>query len=155
MCSKNSKPELYGDRTVGKLIKWLRILGVPCGQSDFGSPDKIPEGALLLTKNRRLLSPRTLLIPYDRVGEQLRFVFAQIPGLKERLEPLSLCLDCNVRLEEISKEEVFGLVPDHVYETCHRFRRCPQCKRIYWRGTHPQRMSKRLEEWGLTIEMGG
>ncbi|NPB09549.1 MAG: hypothetical protein GXO17_04270 [Thermodesulfobacteria bacterium] len=149
---------LCGDRTLGRLVKWLRILGIPCELVSYRHPDEIPAESLLLTRNRRLLSEKTLLVPYDRVEDQLRFVFEKLPELRRLEAPFRLCIRCNEPLEEVSREEVFGLVPDFVYETKERFRRCPSCGRVYWRGTHPSRMLSKLKQLGLLragIEVDG
>lgn len=146
---------LAGDRTLGRLVKWLRILGIPCSLISVRDPREIPEDVLLLTRNRCLASPKTLLVLPDRLEEQLRFVFEKRPALREKISPFTLCLRCNLRLEEVAREEVFGLVPDFVYETKDHFRRCPGCGRIYWRGSHPERMTRKLQELALMPEIGG
>ncbi|NPA49121.1 MAG: hypothetical protein GXO20_04010 [Thermodesulfobacteria bacterium] len=137
---------LAGDRTVGRLVKWLRILGIPCELITVKSKEEIPEDVFLLTRATSLASARSLVLPCEKPAAQLRFVLEKLPHLWEEMRPFSLCLPCNERLEEISKEEVFGLVPDHVYETQRRFRRCPRCGRIYWPGSHHSLMKRRLEE---------
>lgn len=137
---------LAGDRTVGKLIKWLRVLGIPCERRDFKRREEIPPHLILLTRNRRLASEKTLLIPYDHLKDQLLFVFRQWPELKGEISPFSLCLRCNKALIKVEKEEVFGLVPEYIYENHDQFRQCPSCKRIYWRGSHLKRMETFLKE---------
>ncbi len=147
--------KLAGDRTLGRLIKWLRILGIPCEMLPVRHPDEIPGDVLFLTRNRRLASPKTLVILPDRLEEQLSFLFVRQPQLKREISPFSLCLRCNASLEEISREEVFGLVPDFIYQTHNKFRKCPRCGRIYWRGSHPKRMLRKLETLSLMPKVGG
>ncbi len=137
---------LAGDRTVGRLIKWLRMLGIPCELLEAKKKEEIPEGVLLLTRASSLASERTILLPYEKPADQLRYLFEKLPSLWQEIHPFSLCLLCNKRLSETTREEVFGLVPDHVYETQVRFRRCPSCGRIYWPGSHHTLMKRRLEE---------
>ncbi len=137
---------LAGDKTVGRLIKWLRILGISCANLQVKAPSEIPEEVLLLTRATSLAGPRTLVIPYEKPADQLRFLFEKFPQLSEEMRPFSLCLLCNQRLEEFPKEEAFGLVPEHVFRTQTRFRKCPRCGRIYWPGSHHKLMKKRLEE---------
>jgi uncharacterized protein with PIN domain len=67
-------------------------------------------------------------------------------------ELFSRCLRCNVPLEEIPPEEAAPEVPPYVARTQERFRRCPRCRRIFWRATHAERMRKRLARMGLTID---
>ncbi len=149
---------LAGDRTVGRLIKWLRILGIPCGLLQVKRPTEIPEGTLLLTRATSLKGERALVLPYEKPADQLRFVFEKFPELWQEMRPFSLCLLCNERLKEVAKEEVFGLVPEHVFETQARFRRCLRCGRIYWPGSHHGLMKRRLEGVlgrPLTDDQGG
>ncbi len=51
------------------------------------------------------------------------------------------------------REEAFGKVPEYVFETQTSFQRCPQCRKIYWAGSHPERMRQQLER-ELGWEMG-
>ena len=57
---------------------------------------------------------------------------------------LSRCLECNARLEPGAREALRGLVPEHVFATHADFMRCPGCARIYWAGSHADRMLERL-----------
>jgi len=68
-------------------------------------------------------------------------------NLDIRFKPFSLCLECNQVLVERSKDEVKELVPPYVFKTQNYFMQCPNCQRIYWRGTHWQAMTKRLERF--------
>ena len=47
---------------------------------------------------------------------------------------------------EKRKEEVRGLVPPYVYRTQDKYMMCPSCGRVYWRGTHWERMRRELED---------
>jgi uncharacterized protein with PIN domain len=53
---------------------------------------------------------------------------------------------CNVILDDITRGEAEGKVPDFIYHQQKEFYRCPQCGRIYWPGTHQINMQRRLEE---------
>ena len=59
------------------------------------------------------------------------------------------CLRCNAALEETDAEAARRLVPPFIARTQERFRRCPACDRLYWRGTHALRMRRRLERMGV------
>ncbi len=148
--------QLAGDKTVGRLVKWLRILGISVIDFWASRARDIPWGLMLLTRKRALgSSPWALVLPSEDLDEQLRFVFTALPTLKEKIAPFSRCIRCNALLEEIPREEVFGQVPDYVYETQRQFRRCPRCGRIYWSGTHKGRMQARLAALGLFPQVGG
>ncbi|MBU0513354.1 MAG: Mut7-C RNAse domain-containing protein, partial [Proteobacteria bacterium] len=81
--------------------------------------------------------------------EQLRQCCQEL-GIKCRPENLfTRCARCNEPLEEVGRESVMSRVPEYVYETQEHFRTCPGCGRIYWAGTHPERMLRFLESIGL------
>ncbi len=63
--------------------------------------------------------------------------------------PLAVCLKCNCFVQDITKEDVRGELPPRVYASFDRFRRCPVCGRIYWQGSHYQRMLKKIRSWRL------
>jgi len=112
----------------------------------------LDEGRILLTKDTQILKRRlvtsgqlkALLIGPDEVKEQLRQVVSTFK-LQDSLNPFSLCLECNQPLEPREKEEIRERVPPYVFKTQERFVECSACHRIYWRGTHWQRMSQELE----------
>ncbi|MCL0093148.1 Mut7-C RNAse domain-containing protein, partial [Dehalococcoidia bacterium] len=79
------------------------------------------------------------------VREQLRQVVETL-YLESGSDPFSLCLECNEPLIPRGKEEVRDLVPPYVLQTQEQYVQCPGCNRIYWRGTHWQRMREELEQ---------
>lgn len=134
---------LSGDRTVGRLIKWLRAMGLDVSLSEAPIPER-----LHLTRRRSLLKkPGVLVFWADRVEEQIKELFRQCPQLKAQMRPFSRCLRCNSLLVPAKRDEVFGLVPDFIYETHSSFFRCPDCGRIYWPGGHRRRMERRLKDY--------
>lgn len=151
------KPKFIVDVNVGKLAKWLRILGYDAvfinGLDDEGLIRiAIAEGRILLTKDTRILRRRVVysgelklvLIRADDVKGQLWQVI-QTLNLAP-LDPFSICLECNEPLLPREKEEVRDLVPPYVFLTQTQYMECPSCHRIYWRGTHWQRMKSELEK---------
>ncbi len=145
-----SEIQLAGDKTVGRLVKWLRVLGISVVDFSASRAGDIPPGLLLLTRKQALgRSPWALVLPSEHLDEQMRFIFQTLPGLKKVIQPFSRCLRCNTLLQSVPREAVFGQVPDYIYEIHTEFRACPQCGRIYWAGSHRERMQARLVSWGL------
>ena len=115
----------------------------------------LKEGRILLTKDSGILRRgvvftgkiKVVLIEADDVREQLRQV-VQTLHLEPNSDPFSLCLECNKPLISREREEVRDLVPPYVFQTQEQYMQCPGCHRIYWRGTHWQRMNQELEELG-------
>ena len=57
---------------------------------------------------------------------------------------LTRCLECNTALEPRVKEAVRALVPPRVFATQSNFVGCPSCGRVFWPGSHFNRMWERL-----------
>lgn len=149
------------DTNVGRLAKWLRILGYDTLFINDLDDDELiriamDEGRILLTKDTRILRRRVVydgqlklvLIRDDDVKGQIRQV-VQTLNL-DHTKPFSLCLECNQPLMPREKDEVQELVPPYVFKSQTQYMQCPSCHRIYWRGTHWQRMNRELEELGQT-----
>ncbi|MBT9160813.1 MAG: hypothetical protein DDT26_02109 [Dehalococcoidia bacterium] len=113
----------------------------------------LKEGRVLLTRDTGILRRgvaftgkiKVVLIEADNVREQLRQVVEAL-HLESGSDPFSLCLECNEPLIPRGREEVRDLVPPYVFRTQEQYVQCPGCNRIYWRGTHWQRMNEELEE---------
>lgn len=148
------------DRMLGRLAKWLRVIGqdVAYGPhlSGYGLiREARREGRLILTRNRALLKrnpPDYLLIESDRFRDQLRQVI-EICKLDPLERPFTRCVECNSPLEPVAKGEVEGRVPPYVFATQESYSRCPDCRRLYWPATHQQRMLAELK--ALVSDMPG
>jgi len=148
------------DNNVGKLAKWLRIMGYDAllfREKDDGEMIKIAlsDNRVVLTKDTQIMQRRlitsgrlkAILIEDDDSKAQLRQV-AEALKLDYQLRPFSVCLECNENLVERDKDEVRDLVPPYVFKTQSQYMECPSCHRIYWQGTHWQAMSRELERMG-------
>jgi len=146
------------DNNVGKLARWLRLMGydtVLLKQKDDGQMIKIAlsEDRVILTKDsefmkRRLVTSgklKAIHIKQDDPKLQVQKVVEAL-NLNYHFKPFSLCLECNRALVARDKEEVKNLVPTHVFETRTQYTQCPACHRIYWLGTHWQAMVKKLQD---------
>ena len=81
----------------------------------------------------------------DSPREQVREVLAKTPLEPSEEKYFSRCLLCNEILLPVPKEEVEGRVPDFIYRAYDSFHACPRCRRVYWPGTHLQRMKKEVD----------
>jgi uncharacterized protein with PIN domain len=144
-------PQFLADAMLGRLARWLRILGYDAAYDPGEDKDLLArawqEGRILLTRDTHLLRrrrlPPHLFIQSDHVLEQVRQVLSAL-GLPRTAGPVRRCLRCNVVLEPCGKDEVAGRVPEFVWSRHQTFWRCPACERIYWPGTHRQRMGEAL-----------
>jgi hypothetical protein len=77
---------------------------------------------------------------------------AQLAEVLSRLQldtlvaPFTRCRECNTPLEEVSREAVLDRLPEKVRGFYRDFKRCPGCERVYWEGTHFQRMKGVLDQ---------
>jgi uncharacterized protein with PIN domain len=149
------KPRFLADCNVGRLARWLRALGYDASyHTRIGDAELVREAAaesrVVLTRDRDLTKRRVIqsgvvraiLIRDDDVTKQLRQVFAEL-GL-ELKEALTRCIECNSELQPRVASTVAERVPHYVRMTQSRYSECPDCGRIYWAGTHWQRMREVL-----------
>jgi uncharacterized protein with PIN domain len=145
-------PRFLADAMLGRLATWLRIVGYDAeyfpGEDAALLRRAWRDGRILLTRDTRLLRrrrlPPHLLIQSDHVAEQLRQV-VQALHLELPEGGGRRCLRCNVLLEPRAKAEVEGRVPDFVWGHHDDFWGCPRCRRIYWAGSHRQRMDEAIQ----------
>ncbi len=140
------------DQHAGKLCRWLRFLGFDAEMASGSVYDlaarAVREGRVLITRNRKaadLPLAKSLVLLSDEPREQLRQVVGELE-LKERFKPFTRCPVCNAELKSIGKKEIKDLVPPHTYSTHEEFSRCTACGRVYWEGSHVERMRKILGE---------
>lgn len=115
----------------------------------------LAEGRVILTRDTRIMKRgvvargqlKAILIRSDEPEQQIRQVVATL-NLDIQFQQFAICLECNQPLEERTKEQVENRVPPYVFKTQHQYMECPTCRRIYWKGTHWQAMTRRLEQFG-------
>jgi len=147
------------DHNVGKLAKWLRVMGYDTlffnGSNDSRMvATALAERRVILTRDTQIMQRRVvtkgqlkaILIKSDRPGLQMHQVIETL-NLDCQFRPFTICLECNQTLVVRSKEQVKDLVPPYVFRTQSQYMECPTCHRIYWRGTHWQAMTERLKQF--------
>ncbi|MBI4267530.1 MAG: Mut7-C RNAse domain-containing protein [Chloroflexi bacterium] len=145
------------DHNVGKLAKWLRMMGYDTvffdGEDDWDMVrTALREGRVVLTRDSQFMERgvitqgrvKAILVKGDEPEAQLQQVVTAL-NLDTYFKPFTICLECNQPLVEIEKQNVKARVPPYVYQTQSQYLECPSCHRIYWRGTHWQSMAKKLE----------
>jgi uncharacterized protein len=129
------------DGMLGRLSKWLRILGF-----DAAFPRSKPSaGRLFVTARRSVTYAGAISVSGQDPLEQLRQVLEQAGIRPDPKLFLSRCLVCNVPVREVQRENAVGKVPDRILEKMEIFHECPACGRIYWEGSHAERIKTRLE----------
>jgi uncharacterized protein len=155
--AKAAEPKLVADVMVGRLARWLRILGFDVLYSNRHQDDEIiriaaAENRIVLTRDRglaaRLPSDLLIFVHHDDVDAQVAEVLQKLGPHEFRV--LSRCLECNTVLDRIGKESIFERVPPYVYLTQDEFAECPSCRRVYWRGTHAGNIAVKVNRWKPT-----
>jgi len=141
------------DSNLGKLAKWLRILGYDTAYCVAKDDDALLskaqiEGRVVLTRKKGVsthpLVGTVAVIRHDRLEDQLREVINKFSIKPKKDQILTICLKCNEKLKAVSKEEIAGSVPDHILRNQTKFHMCPRCGGIYWPGTHAEHVDRFL-----------
>ena len=146
-------PRFIADAMLGRLARWLRILGYDTAWEEHISDEAVVRRALeeeriILTRDRALPSEWWVSdITVIRSNEPL----AQLAEIAPRFElgraarPFTRCSRCNAELVAVDRAGARGRVPPRVLGEFARFQGCPGCGRVYWEGSHVARMRGVLE----------
>jgi uncharacterized protein len=151
-----SIPTFVADSTLGRLVKNLRLAGFDT-LFDRGVPDdrnliRLAAGRrIILTRSNRVRSAPTgsgmVFIEDDRPSLQMRQVLGELRLNPDDLRPFSRCALCNQALVPLSRQEALPHVPDYVRQQHTTFQQCPDCRRVYWQGSHTERWKKHMQAW--------
>ncbi|MFA5008918.1 MAG: Mut7-C RNAse domain-containing protein [Candidatus Omnitrophota bacterium] len=141
-------------KELGRLARWLRIIGF-----DTVYYDKAGKGTLIIEALRddRMIVTRTkekidglqkkiVIVTHDAVKEQLKEVIEKTKLTIEEEKMFSRCTLCNCRLVEANKEEIKALIPERVYIQQTVFKKCLACGKVYWQGSHLDKVIKVVKE---------
>ena len=137
---------------LGSLAKWLRILGYDTKYVKNVSDEKIieiaeKEGRIVLTRDKLLArKSKGIYINERDVEEQLKKVIESLNLDIEEEKILTRCTICNIKVTKIDKDKVKGKVPEYVWNNNEDFWICPSCKRIYWIGSHWNKMEEVIQK---------
>jgi uncharacterized protein with PIN domain len=146
------RPRFLADAMLGRLARWLRTLGFDTLYNPAPDDRELvaiaaAEGRVLLTRDRHLVAhlrpERALLITEDAPLAQLRQV-VDACGLSPPAAPFSRCAVCNGVLRAATPDEAATRVPQASRGLPGPVRRCPECGRVYWEGSHTRRMREAL-----------
>ena len=140
------------DGHLGKLARHLRLLGIDVLYDNRATDSQLVLSATtddraLITRDRRLLMHAVVHHGYcprsDNPDEQILEVIRRF-GLADILAPFTRCALCNGHLQRVEKAEVFEQLEPLTRLYYHEFRRCTDCRRIYWPGSHFGKLEARL-----------
>lgn len=146
--------KLIADAMLGRLAKWLRLLGFDILYYPDISDRQILRIALeqdrtVLTRDTNLIRRKNLknyiFIKSDDISGQLNEV-KEILNIRG-VAPSRRCPRCNGVLSEwIRKNDIRDAVPEYVYHYFNYFIKCKDCGKVYWEGTHQKRFREKIEE---------
>ncbi len=140
------------DAHLGGLARFLRMLGFDTLHDNAYADEEIrrlaeAERRIVLSRDRELLKcgeiAQGCYVRALKAEAQLREVAVRY-DLVARARPFTLCLRCNVALQPVDKADVASIVPPQVLERQVQFSRCAGCGRVYWPGSHYERMRAAL-----------
>lgn len=140
------------DGHLGKLARWLRMLGFDTKyqrRADGGAivETALRDGRIILTRDRELLKQWRVTHGYWVRATEPERQIAEVCGrlhLVAQFRPFSRCMDCNGALVQQNADEIAAEVPAKVRERTCTFHRCEACGKVYWDGTHVERMRERI-----------
>jgi uncharacterized protein len=141
------------DEMLARLARLLRVAGYDTYLAQDGEPDGPllrrvkAEARVLLTRDRRLAAkaaPASVLLTADQVADQARALTAVLP-IDWRLAPFTRCVMDNAELRPATPDEVARMPPE-AQAGPGPLRACPACGRLYWPGSHVQRLAVRLHD---------
>ena len=139
---------------LGRLAKWLKILGFDTAYFSKIEDDDLlvvaqNESRVLLTRDNGLIEKSknipALFIKSEDWSEQVQQVLKEF-NLKGRTKPGSRCIECNTVLRALPKERAKNLVTPFIYKNADVFSLCPECGRVFWKGTHQSDMEAKIEK---------
>ena len=139
------------DMHLGKLARYLRLLGFDtlysndCDDEELANISAAGDKRILLTRDYGLLKRKQVTHGYfvrnDQPSLQIREVLKRF-DLLDAIQSFKRCTQCNGLIEPIAKEKVLDRLPQGVAKMNDEFAMCDSCERVYWKGSHYDRMQK-------------
>ena len=151
-------PTFICDVHLGRLCKYLRMLGLDTLYSNHYTPEELIE--VSLREKRIILSRSYPLIRHKEVThaylirsadplEQLKDLVNNL-YLSNQGDPLTRCLNCNDRLVPVEKPEILHRLEERTATYYTEFFKCPCCDQIYWKGSHFENMLAFIDQQKLS-----
>jgi uncharacterized protein len=150
------EPRFVLDVHLGRLAAYLRMAGFDVSWRNDRDDEELArishsEGRILLTRDRDLLKRGAVTHGYWMRQTQPRRQLIEVLhrfDLLRSISPFTRCLRCNDLLHPVDKSQIEFNLPPRVRERHSQFRTCPSCSRIYWKGSHHERMKQLIGELG-------
>ena len=148
--------KFIADGMLGKLTRWLRMLGYDVRYSNKLDDAQLitiakEEGRILLTRDLELYQQATAkgvdaFYLEGKTEEEKLAELAKRFRIKLDIDmATSRCPKCNTQVKSIQREKVADKVEKNTLAYYNEFWECPKCGQIYWQGSHWKRIRKTLE----------
>ena len=142
------------DSNLGKLARYLRLLGFDCLYRNDYNDDMV---AKIASEQQRIVLTRDRALLYRKIVTHGYFVRADKPKIQTRevlkrfalyplIKPLTRCIHCNGKLAETQKSRVESRLETLTKQYYDKFLICLECDRIYWQGSHSVRIEQLIDE---------
>ena len=149
-------PRFVADTHMGKLARHLRMAGFDTVWAHDWDDDRIvacslAERRTILTRDKGMLRrsevERGYFVRAVHADAQLAEVVHALQ-LEGMMQPFTRCRECNTLLEDVPREAVLHRAPRRILGLYERFKRCAGCGRVYWEGSHFERMKSLVDRLG-------
>ncbi len=144
--------KFIADVNVIRLGKLLLLSGFDVSYSSGYGDHEIADIAetqkrIVLTRDTGLLKHKKIVfakrikanMPYDQLFEVIEFF-----GIRDMILFFSRCTHCNAKLEAVEKKDILDRLEPKTKQYIDRFSQCPECGRIFWKGSHCGNIRTRL-----------
>jgi len=147
------RPLFVLDVHLGKLARFLRMMGLDAVYRKDFTPREIislmkKEKRIILTRSRGLLKHKTVthgcLVRSENPETQAAEVLRRF-DLLNQIHLFTRCMECNHPLKTVAKDNILDSLPPKTRKYFDEFQTCPDCKRIYWKGSHYENMVRSVE----------
>ena len=153
-------PRFVVDVNLGKLARWLRLCGFDTiYRNDLADQEIVrlseQDRRIILTRDQQLLKIRTVTHGYwvrETIPEKQLHEIIMRMDLFALFHPFSRCLDCNGLIVQVPKPDIDDRLQNKTRRYFTEFYTCQKCHKIYWRGSHYQRMLDKLQNLEKKIQ---
>jgi uncharacterized protein with PIN domain len=148
------EPRFIADAHLAGLARYLRMLGFDVTLDERLDDREVAEigvreRRIVLTRDRELLKQRIIThgcyVHASKPRRQLEEIVSRL-DLSSSMQPFTRCMECNAPLADVDKHEIRERLPPGTAEYYDRFRSCTGCRKIYWPGSHYEKMRALIEE---------
>lgn len=141
------------DVHLGRLATYLRMLGFDTLYRNDYEDETLAhlsstEQRILLTMDRGVLKRSIVTFGYFVRAHQPREQLVEVLRryrLFDQVREFSRCLECNSLIHAVRKEDIASGLPQRTNAYFHDFRQCPNCRRVYWKGSHYEHMARFIQ----------